>query len=157
MSITQRITRRGVLLAVGLVVLTLAIVQLVPYRVENPPVKQEPAWSSAAVRKLAVASCFDCHSNETDTLWFEDIAPLSWWITNHVGEGRDKLNFSECKRRSGGESDDAAKTVRNGSMPPGYYTWFGLHSDAKLTPAQRRTLAAGLLSTLQGWDCGGGD
>jgi len=155
MSIRDRITRRGVLIVVAVFVIAFGLLQLVPYRVDNPPVKQEPAWASASVRKLAVASCYDCHSNETDTLWFEDVAPLSWWITNHVKEGRDALNFSECTRRSGGESDEAAETVREGSMPPGYYTWFGLHSDAKLNQKERQQLAAGLVDTLRGWDCGG--
>ena len=59
----------------GLVVLGFGLIQLVPYRVDNPPVKQEPAWDSPQTRKLAVAACYDCHSNETDTYWWEDIAP----------------------------------------------------------------------------------
>ena len=130
--------------------------QLVPYRVSNPSVQHEPTWDSPRTRQLAVAACFDCHSNETSTYWWEDVAPLSWWITNHVDEGRSALNFSECTQRSGGESGDAAETVTNGSMPPGYYTWFGLHSDAKLTSAERKELAAGLRATLQGWNCGRG-
>ena len=66
------------------------------------------------------------------------------------------MNFSECTQRSGGESGDAAETVSDGSMPPSYYTWLGLHSDAKLTAAERKDLAAGLRATLQGWDCGRG-
>ena len=58
-----------------------------------------------ADRKLAVAACYDCHSNETATYWWEDVAPLSWWITNHVKDGRAALNFSECTKsgRSRGE------------------------------------------------------
>ncbi len=35
-------------------------------------------------------------------------------------------------------------------------TWLGLHSDAKLTQAQRQQLADGLRATLSGWDCGHG-
>ncbi len=42
-------------------------------------------------------------------------------------------------------------------MPPNYYTWLGLHADAKLTRAERAQLAAGLDATLNGWDCGGDD
>ena len=33
-------------------------------------------------------------------------------------------------------------------MPPSYYTWFGLHSNAKLTSAQRAALVAGLVKTF---------
>lgn len=148
--------RRGlrVLLAIGAVtIVVFGLIQLVPYRVDNPPVVQEPAWDSPRTRELAVAACFDCHSNETDTAWWEDIAPGSWWITNHVREGRAELNFSECERHGGGDDDDAAETVLEGSMPPDSYTWLGLHSDAALTAAERRVLAEGLTETLSGWRC----
>jgi hypothetical protein len=144
-----------VLVIAGIVVLGFGLLQLVPYRVDNPPVKQEPAWDSPQTRKLAVAACFDCHSNETTTYWWEDVAPISWWITNHVKDGRAALNFSECTQAGRGEND-ASETVRNGSMPPSYYTWLGLHSNAKLTKAEKDQLAAGLSATLSGWSCGRG-
>ncbi len=139
--------------AIGFVGL-FALIQFVPYRVTNPSAHHEPTWDSPQTRRLAAAACFDCHSNDTATYWWEDVAPLSWWITNHVDEGRNALNFSECTRRTGGESSEAAETISEGSMPPGYYTWFGLHSDAKLSAQQKKALAAGLRTTLQGWDCG---
>jgi hypothetical protein len=141
--------RKLLLVLAGAIVVVFIGIQFVPYRVSNPPARQEPQWDSAATRKLAVAACFDCHSNQTHTEYWEDIAPLSWWITNHVEEGRDKLNFSEWGSAHQ-ESDDAAETVREGSMPPDYYTWFGMHSDAKLTKAQRRALADGLQRSLGG-------
>jgi mono/diheme cytochrome c family protein len=141
--------------AIGLVAL-FALIQLVPYRVDNPSVQHEPTWDSPQTRRLASVACFNCHSNDTSTYWFEDVAPLSWWITNHVKDGRSALNLSECVKRTGGESGDAAETVTNGSMPPSYYTWLGLHGDAKLTAQERQTLAAGLRKTLQGWNCGHG-
>jgi hypothetical protein len=139
---------------VGAFVVLFVAIQLVPYRISNPPVQQEPTWNSATTRRLAVAACFDCHSNETSTYWWEDIAPLSWWLTNHVDEGRRALNFSECTRGRG--ENEAAETVREGSMPPNYYTWLGLHGDAKLSKAQRQILADGLRATLSGWNCGHG-
>ncbi len=152
---TTRRRRRVVLLsAVGIAVAFFGLMQLVPYRVDNPPVKQEPTWDSARTRQLAVAACYDCHSNETQTYWWEDVAPVSWWITNHVKDGREALNFSECKRGRG--ENEASETIRNGSMPPNYYTWLGLHSNAKLTATERRELAAGLRTTLSGWNCGSG-
>jgi hypothetical protein len=141
--------------ALGAFVVILLAIQLVPYRVTNPAVGREPDWDSTRTRELAVAACYDCHSNETDTVWFEDIAPLSWWITNHVREGRDALNFSECA--PGRSEDDAAEAVSERSMPPDYYTWLGMHSDAELTSTQRQELAAGLRATLADWSCGDGD
>lgn len=128
-------------------VFAFALAQLVPYRVHNPKTRHEPPWNSPRTRELAVAACFDCHSNQTRNTWYENIAPVAWWINHHVSEGRAKLNFSEWTRGKY-EGGDAAETVRDGSMPPSYYTWFGLHSNAKLTAQQRQELAAGLEATL---------
>jgi Haem-binding domain len=153
--VSGRVTRRGVLIGLGIVVLAFGIMQLVPYRVSNPSTNREPNWDSSRTRALAKVACFDCHSNQTNTYWWEDIAPVSWWITNHVDEGRAALNFSECTGK-GGESGDAAETVTNRSMPPGYYTWLGLHGDANLTKQERKELADGLRRTLRGAGCGGG-
>jgi hypothetical protein len=127
-------------LAIAATVGLLAI-QLVPYGRDhaNPPVVLEPVWPSAETRELAVRACFDCHSNETVWPWYSNVAPMSWLIQRDVEEGRDELNFSEWHRD---QDDDAAETVLDGSMPPARY--LPLHSDARLTDEQRRSLAAGL-------------
>ena len=154
-TVVMKRRTKVLLTGLGVFVVLFVGIQLVPYRVTNPSTRREPTWDSPETRRLAVAACFDCHSNETATLWFEDIAPLSWWITNHVDEGRSALNFSECSRGSG--ENEASEEVREGSMPPNYYTWFGLHGDAQLSRAERRKLADGLRATLVGWRCGNGD
>jgi hypothetical protein len=147
---------RAILVAPAVLVGAFALMQLVPYRASNPPVTAEPKWNSPQTRTLVVAACYDCHSNETKTPWYGKIAPVSWWLTNHVKDGRAALNFSEWNRPQGEGATRAAETVQNGSMPPSYYTWFGLHSNAKLTSAQRSALVAGLLATLGGNLRGGG-
>jgi hypothetical protein len=127
----------------------LLLMQLVPYRVTNASTRDEPQWDTPRTRALAVAACYDCHSNESKPAWFDRIAPLSWWITNHVREGRGALNFSEWSTNPGEEADDAAKAVVKGSMPPGYYTWFGLYGAAQLTPDERDELIRGLRATIR--------
>lgn len=101
-------------------------------------------WSGTRTR--AVAACFDCHSNETKVLAFERVAPLSWWITGHVDDGRAALNFSDFSRHHG-DLGDSTDTISSGSMPPSYYTWLGLHSNAKLTKADKQQLIEGLRNT----------
>jgi hypothetical protein len=122
-------------------------IQLVPSRITNPPVRREPPWDSPQTRALAVAACYDCHSNQTRNFWYERVAPVSWWIKGHVDDGRRRLNFSEWDPAHS-EGARAARTVTEGSMPPDYYTWLGRHPDAKLTDAQRKQLADGLIATL---------
>ena len=133
-----------VLALVGVMVL----IQLVPIRVGNPSERATVPWDSPRTEALFDRACADCHSNRTHLQWFEHAAPVSWWIKGHVDEGRDALNVDRYPRV--GEADDAAETVREGEMPPSYYTWFGMHPDAKLTPAEQDELAKGLEATFGG-------
>src|SRR5437773_11124922 len=43
-------------------------------------------------------SCNDCHSNKTVWPWYTNVAPISWFIANHVSEDRHSLNLSERGR-----------------------------------------------------------
>lgn len=128
------------------------LMQLVPYRVTNPPVRQEPTWDSPRTARLVRAACYDCHSNESDPYFFEKIAPVSWLVTKDVRAARSERNFSEC-RPSDDADDDPGEVVRDGEMPPRRYTMFGLHPEAELSARQRAALADGLDRSLQGWDC----
>jgi hypothetical protein len=139
---------RNLIVGASTGVVVFGLIQLVPYRVSNAPVTGEPRWDSPQTRALVVAACYDCHSNQTKTPWYGKIAPISWWLTNHVDNGRKALNFSEWNSTPGRKALRAARSVQRGSMPPSYYTWFGLHSNAKLTSAQRAALIAGLTKTL---------
>ena len=139
------ILHRPVVLAAAGAAIVFALMQLVPYRIDNPPVRAEPAWDSPRTRALAVAVCFDCHSNQTRSHWYTRVAPFSWWTTSHVRDGRASLNLSDWR---GQGEEDAPETVANGSMPPSYYTWLGLNSQAHLSAADRQALIDGLRATL---------
>ena len=87
-------------------------------------------------------ACDDCHSNETKWPWYSNVAPVSWFVIDHVNHGRRHLNFSDWARYQGREADevldDIAKEVKSGSMPLGSY--LPLHPEAKLTPRDRTTI-----------------
>ena len=139
------------LLRAGLGVLLVAVLlQLVPFgRLgANPPVTQDAPWPNGRARELAVAACYDCHSNQTRRPLYSRVAPFSWLVARDVRQGREKLNFSTWEGE-GGDARDAADTIVDGSMPPRRYLL--LHSDADLTDAERRLL----VEALQGM--GGGD
>jgi hypothetical protein len=133
----------------SIAVVAVLLLQLVPYRISNPPTRSEPKWDSARTRRLTVAACYDCHSNETTHHWYTQIAPISWLAVKDMRDGRAKLNFSEWGTTSGHETDHVYEVVSNGSMPPARYTWFGLHKEAKLTTQERAELLAGLKKTLR--------
>jgi hypothetical protein len=133
------------------------LIQVLPFgrNHTNPPVTGEPAWATPRTRELAVRACYDCHSNETQYPWYSNVAPLSWWLSNHVTEGRLLLNFSEFTTNPGRKVDDTIEVVNDGGMPPNYFTMFGLHAAAKLTDAERAELVAGLKATPGFADQGG--
>ena len=86
--------------------------------------------------------------SEPKVLWFEHIAPIKWYIADHVEEGRGALNISEWHTNPGRDTDAFAEVVEKGSMPPDFYTYFGLHSDSKLTETEKQQLIDGIEKTL---------
>jgi hypothetical protein len=133
-------------IGIGLLVLFIAI-QLVPYgrNHTNPPVTQEPNWDSARTRELAARACMDCHSNETEWLWYHNIAPISWGVQWDVDTARNTMNFSEWDQEQD-EAKDAAEVIADGEMPPWRYTI--VHPDAVLTPAEQQELMQGLARSI---------
>ncbi|NLA36124.1 MAG: heme-binding domain-containing protein, partial [Actinobacteria bacterium] len=45
-------------------------------------------------------------------------------------------------------ADEMAEEIEKGAMPPSYYTYFGMHGDAKLTESDKQQLIDGLKATL---------
>lgn len=127
---------------------TFGVIQLIPYgrAHDNPAVTGEPEWSSPRTRQLMVSACYGCHSNEVEWPWYSSIAPISWAITDHVEAGRDEVNYSEFATNPG-EADETIEVIEDGSMPPAYYTRFGLHPQANLSDAEIAELVAGLQAT----------
>jgi hypothetical protein len=140
-----RAVRWGAAIGLGL----FAAIQLVPYGWghPNPPVTQDAPWPDAESERIARASCYACHSNETDWPAYSYVAPMSWLVRSDVEGGRDELNFSEWDRDDG-EADDALDTVVEGSMPPGRYTL--VHRGATLTDAEADRLVAALAAMDEG-------
>lgn len=129
-------------------VLVFGLIQLVPYGRDhtNPPVTGEPAWATPRTRELMVRACYGCHSNEVEYPSYASVAPISWMVQSHIDEGRDEVNYSEWDQSTRG-GDDTIEVILDGSMPPSYYTRFGLHPEAKLTDAEIQELVAGLRAT----------
>ena len=120
----------------------LVAAQLVPIRPTNPP-EPSPLKTSTEVETILQKACYDCHSNKTKWPWYSRVAPLSWWVIDHVEEGRDELNFSAWdsmspKKRSK-KLGELVEEVEEGEMPLPSYTL--MHSEAKLTPQEIKILA----------------
>ncbi len=101
----------------------------------NPP----PAEIVAVLRN----SCYDCHSNETKWPWYSHVAPVSWWLVDHVESARKRLNFSnwphDDPKRAAKRWHRMGEAVADGDMPlPSYLKG---HPEARLTAEQREAFA----------------
>ena len=69
-------------------------------------------------------SCKDCHSNLTRVPWYDQVAPVSWMVSQHVNQGREVLNFSDWGSRqpTANEMQELCDAVSSGSMPLRSYT-----------------------------------
>ncbi len=97
----------------------------------------------ADVHNVLKRSCFDCHSNNTVYPWYDNIQPVSWWLNNHIKEGKDELNFSEfttySPKKARHKLEEVGEAVTEGWMPLGSYLW--VHGDAKLKPEEAKLIA----------------
>jgi hypothetical protein len=111
----------------------------------NPPVGRPVAWDSPQTEALARRACMDCHSHETHWPWTTRVPGVGALIKSDVARGRAHLNFSTWDR-PGDDADEAAEALAEGEMPLALY--LRAHPNARLSPAERAALIAGLERTL---------
>lgn len=144
----RREARTAVIAGVAVALVGFGLMQAVPYGRDRtaPPVTGEPTWSSAATRDLMVRACYQCHSSVVDYPAYANVAPTSWAVQHHSDEARGAVNYSQFATDPG-RADDTIEVIRDGSMPPAYFTRFGINPQANLTDAERAALIAGLEKT----------
>lgn len=94
------------------------------------------------VKVILEQACYDCHSNNTHYPWYAGVAPVSYWIADHVNEGKEHLNFSEWElydvKRKAHKMEEIAEEVAEGEMPLKSYTV--MHGNVKLTAEEIEVL-----------------
>ncbi|HKO96686.1 MAG TPA: heme-binding domain-containing protein [Pyrinomonadaceae bacterium] len=124
--------------AVGIACLVVAIQFAGPARSNPVAVESQVVETHLQVTPQVTAilnrSCNDCHSNKTRWPWYSKVAPVSWFVIDHVNHGRSHLNFSEWGRydrlEAGEMLGSICKEVKSGAMPLSSYT--PLHPGSKL-------------------------
>lgn len=113
----------------------------------NPAVDQSDALEAhiqldPQIAAILDRSCNDCHSNKTRWPWYANVAPMSWFVIDHVNEGRENLNFSEWGKYSSQERKallgQFCDLVTEGWMPLSSYT--PLHPGSKLSDHDKRLI-----------------
>jgi Haem-binding domain len=110
---------------------------------ENPGETLEAsAQIPADVGAILSRSCADCHSNRTIYPWYSNVAPFSWFLDNHIREGRGELNISVWNtydtRKKTRKLDAICDQIETGEMPLPSYLW--IHWDAKLKEGESKTI-----------------
>src|SRR5688572_22140454 len=94
------------------------------------------------VASILDRSCQDCHSNTTRWPWYSNMAPVSWFVIDHVNHARSHLNFSEWGRLDNSQAvkklEEMCEEVEDRAMPLPSYTY--IHWSAKLAPEDVKTL-----------------
>jgi len=140
--------RKSRKIALGIAVLLL-LIQLIPVSRDNPTVVPTQDFIQVerppdAIAQQLQRSCYDCHSHHTQWPWYAYVAPVSWFVANHVHEGREKVNFSTWGTLSPRKRDHAIEEIieylDNEKMP--LYSYTLIHSDARLDDQKRSALIA---------------
>ncbi len=96
------------------------------------------------VADLFRKACYDCHSNQTNYKWFDEIAPISWVVDNNIKNGSFGLNFSHWSELTPLDKEIMFPAIvfdiNSGKMPKKNYLRF--HPEAQLTEADKAKMTA---------------
>src|SRR4029079_1791023 len=138
-------------LKVAVIILAGLFVAIQFYRPDrnNPPETAANTLESSTavpddVRMILTRSCADCHSNRTTYPWYSNVSPFSWFLDNHIRDGRREVNISDWNtyetRKKVRKLDEICQQVEDGEMPLPAYLW--IHWDAAMQPGDAQKLCA---------------
>ncbi|MGQ0543214.1 MAG: heme-binding domain-containing protein [Blastocatellia bacterium] len=139
----KKIFKIGLILIVG----TLFVMQFFRPNFSNPAIVEAETLRAstnvpADVANLLSRSCNDCHSNETIYPWYANISPFSWFLADHIEEGRHELNFSEWNKYETKKKihklEEICEVVGSKEMPLPSYLW--IHRGSVLSDADKKLL-----------------
>ncbi|MFY0652558.1 MAG: heme-binding domain-containing protein [Cyclobacteriaceae bacterium] len=129
------------------IVLVLLVMQLFKIDKSMPEMEKSHDFISITnppkrVSEILENACYDCHSYKTSYPWYTDLAPVSWWVKNHINKGRKHLNFSiwamyDAKKQDH-KLEEIVEEVEEKEMPLNSYTW--VHDHAILSENDRKEL-----------------
>ncbi len=73
------------------------------------------------VASILKQNCYDCHSNQTQYPWYAEIAPLSFWLDDHIDDGKKHFNVSAWDeysiKKKEHKLEELVEMVEDGEMP----------------------------------------
>ena len=94
------------------------------------------------VKAMFQTSCYDCHSNNTNYVWYDYVQPMRALVENHIKNAKEDLNFNEWDTYSNRKRERLLNSIKEQietkQMPLSSYTL--MHKDAKLNDEQIKVL-----------------
>ncbi len=143
---TNRLSKVKRIIVISILVI-LVVIQFVPALPESYEPDENKTFAEVyevpdEVHSILKSACFDCHSHQSKWPWYSKIAPLSFWIGDHVEHGRKHLDFSQwgsySEEKAAHKLEEIVEEVKGGEMPLESYTW--IHSEARLSEPERLLL-----------------
>ncbi len=131
---------------VAIVVLSIIILQFIQPIKNVQEISENHIFMQASindsVKTILTNACMDCHSNNTNYEWYHKISPVSWYVYEHIKEGKKGVNFSDWGRYTKVEKigllDEIMEEVEEGKMPLKSYTL--MHKNARLNEDEKELL-----------------
>jgi hypothetical protein len=119
-----------------LLLLTLVVIQFIKPDKNNDGYQSVALFEKEIVPTKEIAmilknNCYDCHSDQTNYPWYNNISPINYWLEEHIVDGKKHFNVSAWDAYSARKKDhkleELVEYVEQGEMPLDSYTW--LHGD----------------------------
>ena len=119
-----------------LLLLTLVVIQFIKPDKNNDGYQSVALFEKEIVPTKEIAmilknNCYDCHSDQTNYPWYNNISPINYWLEEHIEDGKRHFNVSAWDAYSARKKDhkleELIEYVEQGEMPLDSYTW--LHGD----------------------------
>jgi hypothetical protein len=98
------------------------------------------------VKAMFQTSCYDCHSNNTNYVWYDYVQPARALVENHIKKAKEDLNFNEWGKYSNRKQERILNSIKEQietkQMPLPSYTV--MHKDARLNNEQIKILTTWL-------------
>ena len=141
----ERKVVKGVALFLGAAL----VIQLVRPARTNPPTYPERTLARTShvtpeAKAVLERACRDCHSNDTEWPWYTNVAPVSWFVIDHVNSGRRHFNYADWAKYDEDQKPRILKDIcdltRKRDMPMSSYLW--MHADARVSDRDTAALCS---------------
>ena len=94
------------------------------------------------VKAMFQTSCYDCHRNNTNYVWYDYVQPMRALVENHIKNAKEDLNFNEWDTYSNRKQERLLNSIKEQietkQMPLSSYTM--MHKNTKLNDEQIKVL-----------------